>query len=106
MASHPAPAGDLLHLDRLRAGARGLQGDALPPHTLATALGKHDGPDHGDQQHQTGGLDQVDVVGVAEAAERPGVVHVAWRRHLLADRWLIRRGPDTGTSTPSPPPPT
>src|SRR3546814_6547050 len=77
MASHPAPAGDLLHLDRLRAGARGLPGDALPPHTLAMAQGTHDGPDHGDQQHKAGGLEQVDIVGVDEAAERAGVVHVA-----------------------------
>src|SRR3546814_2982950 len=51
-----------------------------------------------DLQHKAGGLEQVDIVGVDEAAERAGVVHVAGRRHRMADRELRRRGHDPGAA--------
>ena len=68
------------HLQRLGDRALGLHADVLVPRGLAVAQRQHDRADHRHQQHQAGGLEQEDVVGVEQPPERRGVADLRRRR--------------------------
>ena len=69
----PLPRLDLDDFHRGFLGPRDLLGDVLALDAGPVAQRQHDGADHGDQQHQAGGLEVIDVLRVEHAAERLGV---------------------------------
>ena len=53
--------------------ARDLTGDVLPLDADLVPEGEDDRPDHGDQKHQSGHLEEEDVARIEELAEGSGV---------------------------------
>src|SRR5690348_4205993 len=86
MALDPLPRRNLDELDSLPAEPPMLHAGLLPAHVLASPQRQHDGADHGDQQDHAGRLEDVDVAGIQQRAERYGVRDTGHRGCRRRDR--------------------
>ena len=71
---------------------KSLLADPLASHAGPGAQGEHDGADHGDQQYQARDLEQVEVLGVEDAADRAGIVDSDDLRRGLVEASQAGRG--------------
>src|SRR5262245_43947660 len=79
---------DLDDVDGGRLGARNLVGDILAFDVRLVPQRQHDRPDHGDQQHDTSRLEEIDIARVEHVPQRFGIEHAGDRRNWRRDRTL------------------
>src|SRR5215831_7901601 len=79
---------DLDNVDGGRPGAGNLVGDVLALDVRLVPQRQHDRPDHGNQQHHAGRLEEIDIARVENVPERLGIEHAGDRRNWRRDRAL------------------